>query len=94
MQVIDLSHPKAVAERGRKIYADNYRAEYEREHMGKFVAIDVLTGAAYLGDTAGEAFDAAHSAAPNGLFHLIRVGSAGAFQMRYTDHASMDGLLR
>lgn len=94
MEAIDLAHPKAVAERGRKIYADNYKTAYELEHMGKLLAIDVLTGAAHLGDTAGEAFDAAHGVAPNRLFHLIRVDSVAAFNMRHTDHASMDKRLR
>jgi hypothetical protein len=92
--VMEMSNPKAIAELGEKIYSENYRSAYELEHPGKFVAIDVKTKQAFLGDTAEEALDAARNAAPNGVFHLIKVGATGAFRVSYTSNGHLDWLLR
>jgi hypothetical protein len=81
MMVLDLSHPQAIVERGERIYRDSYKTAFEAEHFGKFVAIDVTTEQAYLGDTAERALEGAKEQAPHGIFHLIRVGSPGAFRV-------------
>jgi hypothetical protein len=88
------SNPQALAELGEKIYRDKYKADYEANHDGQFVVIDVKTGAAYLGPTPEAAYEAATKAAANGLFHLIKVGSAGAFRVSYTSNANMDWIFR
>lgn len=62
------SNSKEIVDRGEEIYADNYKAAYEKAHMGKFVAIDVDTGAAYLGDTALQAIDNGVASAPRAFF--------------------------
>ncbi len=82
-----ISDPRAIAELGEKIYSERYRAQYEAEHLGKFVAINVKTAHATLGSTSEEALESARTADPKGLFHLIRIGSAGAFRVSYTLHA-------
>ena len=89
-----LSNPKAVAEAGERIYRDKYRQEYERDHTGKFVAIDVTTSDAFIGDTAEKALEKARAASPNGIFHLILVGSPGAFRVGYTNGATADWLFQ
>jgi hypothetical protein len=83
-----ISNPKAAAELGEKIYQERYKEAYEREHPGMFVAINVLTGDAYVSATPEDALDDAHRAAPNGVFHLIQVGHAGAFRVSYAQSQS------
>lgn len=78
--------PNEVAARGERIYAERFRLDYEREHAGKFAAIDVDSGDAYLGETSGDALAAGEAAAPTAVFYLIRVGADAAFQI-----ASVDG---
>jgi hypothetical protein len=73
------STPKEIVEAGEKIYRERYQADYETKHLGKFVAIDVKTGKSYLGDTSSQTLQAAHADEPSSLFHLIKVGSEGAF---------------
>jgi len=89
-----LSNPKAIAELGEKIYREQYQEQYEREHSGKFVAIDVSTQKAYIADTPEEVLEAARQDAPEGIFHLIQVGFPGAFRVSYTNHADMDWIFR
>ena len=85
------SNPKELAEVGEKIYNEKYRAQYEAEHLGKFVAINIKTGHANLGETPEQALEEARAADPSGLFHLIKVGSPGAFRVSYT-HGNNDWL--
>lgn len=80
MPAVSGSIPSVVA-RGEAIYKARYREEYERLHPGRFVAIDVASEKAFVGNTADEALDAAESVEPNGFFHLIKVGSPAAFRV-------------
>ena len=34
-------NPNAIAETGERIYRDKYQQEYEANHFGKFLAIDI-----------------------------------------------------
>ena len=88
-----LSNPKAIAERGEEIYAKN-RADLEAEHLGKFAAIDIETEGIYIGESAEDAFAAARAHAPNGLFHLVKIGEQGAFRVGYVADARVDWLFR
>jgi len=88
------TNPRIIAEAGEKIYAEKYRADFEARHMGQFVAIDVSTGQAFLGPTAEAALSGARQASPGGIFHLIRVGQAGAFRVSYSVDAKLDWLAR
>jgi hypothetical protein len=89
-----LSNPKAVAEAGERIYKEKYRQQYEQDHRGKFVAIDVTTSDAFIGDTAEKALEEARLKSPNGIFHLILVGSPGAFRVGYSNGATADWLFQ
>ncbi len=91
---MDITSPKHIAERGEEIYRTKYKASYEEEHWGKYVAIDVLTEHAYVDETPEGALEKARTAAPRGLFHLIRVGSPGAFRVSYTNDTSVDWLFQ
>lgn len=83
-----LSDPKNIVEAGEKIYNERYRAQFEAEQIGKFVAINVKNGHATLGATSEEALEEARKTNRDGLFHLIRVGSPGAFQVSHVSNAS------
>lgn len=85
---------KEVVELGEKIYRDHYKEQCEREHPREFVAINVLTGAAFMSVTPEGALDSAHAAAPDGIFHLIQVGYVGAFRVSYAHEASMEWVFR
>ena len=60
-------------------YAERHKERLERDHLGRFVAIDVDTGEAYLGDFSRDALQAAREAAPHGAFHPMRLGLPTAF---------------
>jgi hypothetical protein len=74
----------AVATRGEKIYRERYKAEYEKSHLGMFVAIDVHGGDVFLADTPEGAILEARASLPGGNFHLIQVGAAGVFRVAYS----------
>ena len=89
--VENLTDPAEIARTAEGIYAEKYQKQFEKEHKGEFVAIDVLDGEAYLGQFAEKALLAARENAPHGVFHLIRVGAPGAFRVSYvgsTDSAN------
>ena len=94
MNVHSLSTPKAIAERGEEIYREDYQASYERDHSGKFVAVDVITKQAYLGDTPEAALDLAKGESPMGIFHLIQIGFPAAFRVSYSSHAATDWIFQ
>jgi hypothetical protein len=90
---VPLNNPKAIAEAGERIYASKYKAAYEAQHNGKFAVINVAKENAFVGTTPEEAFELARKDDPAGIFHLVRVGSAGAFQNSYQyRHGTQDWL--
>jgi len=78
------STPTEIAAEGERIYAERYKQDYEIKHPGKFVAVDVTTGEAYLAEFPEEAIQSAQAKAPKGLFHLIKIGAPGAFRVSYS----------
>ena len=94
MSAAPLSNPRQIAERGEAIYRDRYQQQYERDYPGKFVAIDVQTENAYIADTPEDALADAHTQAPQGIFHLIQVGHAGAFRVSYAKSSHVDWVFR
>lgn len=73
--------PRVIAERGTKIYEQKYRANYERESRGRYVAIDIDTERAYVANYPEEALALAKAAAPHGTFYLVHIGSRAAFKI-------------
>ena len=89
-----LSNPTAIAEAGERIYRDQYKEQYERDYPGKFVAIDVASGKAYVADTPEGVLEQARADSADGIFHLIQVGQPGAFRVSYTNHSNVDWIFR
>lgn len=79
-----LTNPDAVAALGEKIYAERYRAEYERRFLGHFVVINVQSQEAFVAPSPEEAVRQAREKMPDGVFHMIRIGEAGAFRVSYS----------
>lgn len=70
-----------IAQQGNAIYQERYKQKLESEHQGKFVAIDIIGGVAYLGEFAEDAIQKGREEAPYGVFHLIRIGHPGVFRI-------------
>jgi|HubBroStandDraft_5_1064220.scaffolds.fasta_scaffold1068615_1 hypothetical protein len=83
-------NPKLVAERGEDIYRKKFKAVYEPRYNGQFVAIDVNSEDAYLGPTPQQAYANARQAAQRGIFHLMKVGEAGAYRVSYSADGDLD----
>lgn len=64
--------------KAEEIYASQFQAELEREHMDEFVAIDPVSGEYFLGGTLNEATQAARQDLPERLTHAIRIGHRAA----------------
>jgi len=69
-----------IAERGEAIYKNKYQADLESKFHGQFAAINVQSEDVTLADTSDEAIRLALEKAPDGLFHLVRVGHKAAFE--------------
>jgi hypothetical protein len=80
---MDLTDPGKIADAAESIYEAQYQKEFEETRLGHFVVIEVQSRAAYSGEFAEDALKAAREGSPNGVFHLIRVGSPGAFRVSY-----------
>ena len=92
---VPLNNPKAIAEAGERLYGERFKTDFELNHRGMFAVIDVLSENAAVGDTPEAAFEAGKKIAPNGIFHLIRIGFPGAFQVSYPyRHGAQDWLFR
>lgn len=81
--------PDKIAEAGERLYSEKYKTEYEKKYSGQFVAIEVSTGKPFVAKYPEEALEAGRKAVPAGIFHLIRVGSAGAFRVSYASHGDI-----
>ena len=75
-------NPAQLAERGKKLYEEEFKERYAAGHIGEILAIEIKSRSAYLGKTPLEALNAAEAAQPNGFFHLIRIGSPGVYNLR------------
>lgn len=85
-----LDSPDKIASEGERIYLERYKLQMEDQSFGHFIAIDVVSEQAWNAEFPEAALEAARKAAPNGVFHLIRIGAPGAFKVSYGS-ATHDG---
>ena len=86
--------PTEVAAIGERLYDEKFRLGCEQTNWGDFIAIDVESEGSIVRPTSSSALEAAMRANPSGLFHLIRIGSQAAFQLRGRFHGSQNWLSR
>jgi hypothetical protein len=86
--------PSAIAEKGEKLYKERFRQQFEPQHLGKFLAIEVESERAFLADTPEAALQNAGEAIPQGSFHLIKIGSSGVFKVSYVGRTSADWIFQ
>jgi hypothetical protein len=78
-----LASLEKIAEAGERIYEERYKAQVEPRRYGHFIAVDVISGIGYVAEHPEQALQDARAAAPNGIFHLIRIGARGAFRVSF-----------
>lgn len=79
-----LLNPEIIAEKGDQIYREKLANILEKDHKGEFVAIDVETGKYFLGKTLEDALQNAEKEFPEKIFHLIRIGYTGIFEVSWS----------
>lgn len=79
--------PQEIVEAGERIYNERFKKDLEAQNSGQFAAIDVLGARVYVAQFPEEALEKARKEAPTGLFHLIKIGSTGAFRVSYASNA-------
>lgn len=84
-----------LAEKGESIYQEKYKDECERDHMGRFVAINTENGEAFIADDGLDALRALDAKCPNAPGHMVRVGHQGVTSIGFSDNARerMEGAL-
>lgn len=80
----NLLSPEIIAEKGEKIYQQKLKDTLERDHKGEFVAIEVETGKYFLGKSPEETLETAKKEFPEKIFHLIRIGHTGVYNVSWS----------
>ncbi len=80
----NLTDPRAIADAANKIYEERYKADYEARFPGKYAAINIADQSATVGETSSSTLSQARQNHPGGLFHLIRIGHAGTFDVGFS----------
>lgn len=70
-----------LATKGESIYA-KLKEKLEKDHWGKFVAIDVDSGDYFLGKSFQEADEKAREKYPNSVFYVVRIGRRATWVRR------------
>jgi hypothetical protein len=78
--------PEAIAERGKRLYAEKYQADYERQFLGQYAAIDVISGDAFVADRPETATRNAERAGHSAPLYLLRIGHAGVYHLNHRSH--------
>lgn len=76
-ELIKKANIQKIAEEGTKIY-ESIRLQYEPAQNGKFLAIDIKSKDAYIGDTSSQAVESARRAHPNRIFYVVKIGFSAA----------------
>lgn len=72
-ELIKKANLQKIAEDGEKIY-EGIKSQYEPQHNGKFLAIEVESGKVYFGEEAIDVRDAAKKDFPDKVFYLVKIG--------------------
>ncbi|MBU4298519.1 hypothetical protein KJ636_00540 [Patescibacteria group bacterium] len=72
-ELIKKADIQRIAEEGAKIY-EQIKVNYDPKEKGKFLAIDIDSKKAYLGNTSAGALELAREHHPNKVFYIVKVG--------------------
>ncbi len=72
-ELIKKANIQKIAEEGAKIY-DQIKINYDPKEKGKFLAIDIESEKAYLGNTSAEALELARRNHPDKIFYVVKIG--------------------
>jgi hypothetical protein len=73
--------PRSVSRRGGELYEARVRAEVEPAHLGRFLALDVLSGDYEVGDEVLAVAARLRERRPGAEVYLMRVGRRAAFRL-------------
>ena len=71
---------ESITSRAKAIY-EQKRAEYEKEHQGRFIAIEPDSGDVFLADSFDDAVAKAVACHPSKVSHTICIGKEAAFHI-------------
>ncbi|PIV42075.1 MAG: hypothetical protein COX92_02685 [Candidatus Nealsonbacteria bacterium CG_4_10_14_0_2_um_filter_40_15] len=72
-ELIKNANIQKIAEEGAKIY-EQIKVNYDPKERGKFLAIDIDSKKAYLGNTSAEALESARQNHSNKVFYVVKIG--------------------
>lgn len=72
-ELIKKANIQKIAEEGAKVY-EQIKVNYDPKERGKFLAIDIDSKKAYLGNTSAEALELARQNHPNKVFYVVKIG--------------------
>lgn len=72
-ELINTVDIQKIAEEGSKIY-QQIKFQYDPKEKGKFLAIDIESKSAYLGETSVDALNSARQEHPNKVFYVVKIG--------------------
>lgn len=72
-ELIKKADIQKIAKEGVKIY-EQIKVNYDPKEKGKFLAIDIDSKDAYLGNTSAEALELARQNHPNKVFYVVKIG--------------------
>lgn len=68
-----------ITKKGEEIYRAKYKEQYEKDHKGQFLAIDIDSEEAFLGNSLEEAGSNAREKYSNKLFYFVKIGFPGIY---------------
>lgn len=78
--LIKKANIQRIAEEGAKIY-EQIKINYDPRERGKFLALDIESKKAYLGNTSAEALELARQNHPDKVFYVVKIGFDAAETM-------------
>ena len=72
-ELIKTADIQKIASEGSKIY-EQIKVQYDPKENGKFLAIDIDSKQAYLGNTSAEAVVLAREKHPKKIFYVVKIG--------------------
>ena len=86
-------NPSELSRKGEEIYQNELKGKLEKEHIGKFVAIEVESKDYFLADSPVEANQKAKNKYPNKVFYMIKIGFPAVYTMSHHFKSSSYGSL-